>query len=338
MQESTEAMLAGHTLHERHEEHVMVNGQVSVLENGSHLKLIGSHLVVTCLHGNAKHQSLYLEIAHESSHTLGNRSKVVVVHLLIFGRVVSHERAACQQQVGTCGIESFIHEEVLLLPAEIARHLLHGRIEVVTNLSCSHVDGFQGTQEGRFVVERLAAITDEYSGDDERVVDDEDRACGVPCRITTSLEGGANAATWERRGVGFLLNEELTAEFLNHASFTIMFDERVMFLGRAFCQGLEPVRIVRHAVLLGPRHHAGSHSIGHLAVEAGTIVDDIYHFIINVLRQVFIHLLAIEDMLAKVLLRSLAWYFYVKRLLLECLADNLESQIVCHNCVLLKGE
>ncbi|MBR6130199.1 MAG: 50S ribosomal protein L24 [Bacteroidaceae bacterium] len=77
--------------------------------------------------------------------------------------------------------------------------------------------------------------------------------------------------------------------------------------------------------------------VGH-TVEADTIVDDIYHFIINVFRQVFIHLLTIEDVFAKVLARSLRWCFYVKRLLLERLADNLKSQIVCHNCVLLMGK
>jgi hypothetical protein len=133
-------------------------------------------------------------------------------------------------------------------------------------------------------------------------------------------------------------SRELTAELLNHTSLTIVLDERVVLLGRAFREGLEPMRIVRHAVLLGPRHHAGSHSIGHLSVEASAIVDDIYHLIINVLRQVLVHLLAVEDVLAKVFARSLCWCFYVKRLLLECLADNLKSQIVCHNCVLLKGE
>ena len=66
-------------------------------------------------------------------------------------------------------------------------------------------------------------------------------------------------------------------------------------------------------------------AIGHLAVKACTIVDDINHLVINVLRQILIHFLAIEDMLAKVFARSLCWCFYVKRLLLERFADNLKS-------------
>ena len=281
---------------------------------------------------------MYFKVAHKGCHALGNASEIVVVHLLVLGRVVSHERAASQQEVGTSGIETFIYEEILLLPAEIARHLLHGRVEVVANLCCSHIDGFQGTQEGCFVVERLAAIRNEYCRDDERVVDDEDRACRVPGRVAASLEGAPYASGGERRGVGFLLDEQLAAELLDHASLAVVLDERVVLLGCAFREGLEPMRIVRHAVLLGPRHHAGSHSIGHLAVEASAVVDDIYHLIINVLRQVLVHLLAVENMLSKVLARSFCWCFYVKRLLLERLADNLKSQIVCHNLVLLKGE
>ena len=189
VQQSAEAMLAGHALHERHEQHVVVNGEVRVLEDRSHLELVGSYLVMTRLHGDAEHQGLYLKVAHEGCHALRNATEIVVVHLLVLGRVVSHERAASQQEVGTSGIETFIHEEVFLLPAEIARHLLHSRVEVVANLCCSHVDGFQGTQEGRFVVERLAAIRNEYCRDDERVVDDEDRACRVPGRVAASLEG-----------------------------------------------------------------------------------------------------------------------------------------------------
>ena len=63
----------------------MVNGQVRVLEDRSHLKLIGSDLVVTRLHGDAEHQGLYLKVAHEGCHALGNASEVVVVHLLVLG-------------------------------------------------------------------------------------------------------------------------------------------------------------------------------------------------------------------------------------------------------------
>ena len=75
----------------------MVHGKISVLEDGSHLKLVGCHLVVTCLAGYAQLQRLNLEVTHEGCHALGDGTEIVVVHLLVLGTVVAHECATCQQ-------------------------------------------------------------------------------------------------------------------------------------------------------------------------------------------------------------------------------------------------
>ena len=98
-----------------------------------------------------------------------------------------------------------------------------------------------------------------------------------------------------------------------------------MFLSSTFGQGLEPVGIVRHAVLCCPLLHAGSHSIGNITVESGTIVHHVNHFLVHVFRQILVHFLTVKDLLAKILSGSLTWCFYVEWLLLECLADNLKS-------------
>ena len=95
MQQHTEAMLAGYTLHDRHQQHVVVNSQVGVLEDGCQLELVGCHLVVTGLARDAQLQCTDFQFAHEGSHTLGDRAKVVVVHLLVLGTVVTHQGAAC---------------------------------------------------------------------------------------------------------------------------------------------------------------------------------------------------------------------------------------------------
>ena len=333
VEEGAEAVLAGHALHERHEQHVVVDGEVGVLEDGCQLKLVGGHLVVARLHRDAEHEGVYLQIAHEGCHTLGDAAEIVVVHLLVLGGVVSHEGAACEQKVGAGSIEAFVDKEVLLLPSEIARHLFHLGVEVVTDVGGCHVDGFQGSQERRLIVERLAAVGDEDGGDDECVVDDEDGAGGVPCGVAACLEGAAYAAAGERRGVGLLLDEQLAAELLNHASLAVVLDERVVLLGGAFGQRLEPMGVVCDAVLLGPLHHAGSHLVGYLAVELCAFVDDVYHLVVHTLRQILVHLLAVEDILAEVFARSFTRCFYVEGLLLECLAYNLKSQFVSHNCV-----
>ena len=174
MEQYTEAVLAGHSLHHRHEQHVVVYGQVGFLEYRGQFKLVGSDLVVARLTGDAQFESHDFQLAHEGSHALGYGPEVVVIHLLVLGRVVAHQRTACQQQVGTSSIKSFVHKEVLLLPAEVRRHLLHSRVKVVANLSSSHVHGMKGTQQRSLIIECLARIRDKYGGDTECIVDDKD--------------------------------------------------------------------------------------------------------------------------------------------------------------------
>ena len=83
--------------------------------------------------------------------------------------------------------------------------------------------------------------------------------------------------------------------------------------------------VVGDTVLCGPLLHAGSDCIGNLTIQTGTVVHHIDHLLIDILRQILVHLLTVEDFLAKVLSGSLTWSFYVEGLLLECLTDNLKS-------------
>ena len=52
VEQHAESVFAGHLLHQRHEQHVVVNGQVDFLVDRSNLKLVGSHLVVAGLAGD----------------------------------------------------------------------------------------------------------------------------------------------------------------------------------------------------------------------------------------------------------------------------------------------
>ena len=102
VEQCTETVLACHLLHQRHEKHVMVNGEVCLLEDRSEFKLVRSHLIVTCLARNAKFEGTYLKVFHEGLYTIWNSTEIVVFHLLVLCRVVTHECAAGEQQVGTC--------------------------------------------------------------------------------------------------------------------------------------------------------------------------------------------------------------------------------------------
>ena len=97
----------------------MVNSEVCLLEDRSKLELVRSYLIVACLTRDAKLESLNLKVAHKCTYTLWDRTEVVVVHLLILSRRVSHEGTASKEEVRTCRIEALVNEEVLLLPTEV---------------------------------------------------------------------------------------------------------------------------------------------------------------------------------------------------------------------------
>ena len=331
VQEDTESVLAGHTLHHRHEQHVVIDSQVRFLEDGRKFELVGSHLIMACLARDAQFECFDLKFSHKGSHTFRNRTEIMIVHLLVLGRIMPHQRTTCKQQVGTCRIETFVHKEILLFPTEVRSHLLYRWVKIMANLRGSHIHGMQSTQQRSLVVERLTCVGDEHSGDTKCVINNEDGAGRIPSRITTGFESATNTSTGETGGIGLLLNEQLARELLDHTSLTIMFDKRIMLLGCTFGQWLEPMRIVRHSVFGSPLLHTFCHGISHVTLQACPVVHHVNHLCINVLRKIRVHLFAVENLLAKILGRSLNGCFYVKGLLLESLTDNLKSQCF-HNC------
>ena len=113
---------------------------------------------MACLAWDSQFQRLNLQFSHKSSNALGDGTKVVVVHLLVLGRVVTHKSAPCQQQVWAGRVESFVNEEVLLFPAKVACYLLYSRVEVLANLCGGYVDCMEGTQQRSLVIEGFTSI------------------------------------------------------------------------------------------------------------------------------------------------------------------------------------
>ena len=143
MEKYAETVMASYLLHQAHQEHIVVNGKVGLLEDRCQLKLVWCYLVVTGLARNTEFKSLDFQILHESLNTLWDGAEVVVVHLLVLGRIMTHQGATCQHQVRTCCIQAFIYQEVLLLPTEIGNNFLDIRVEVVANLCCCYVYSVQ---------------------------------------------------------------------------------------------------------------------------------------------------------------------------------------------------
>ena len=197
VKEYTETMLVSHALHQTHQEHIMVYGKIALLIDRCQLKLVWCHLVMTGLARDAEFERLYFQILHESLHTLRDGSEIMVVHLLVLRRVVSHQGTACEHQVRASRIETLIYQEVLLLPSEIGLHLLYLWVEVVAHLGSRLAQGMERAEQWSFVVQSLTGIRNKDGRDTEGIVDDEHRRCRIPCRIATSLEGVADTAVRE---------------------------------------------------------------------------------------------------------------------------------------------
>ena len=197
VKQHTETVLVSHTLHQTHQEHVVIYCKIALLIDRSQLKLIRSHLVMAGLARDAEFECLDFKILHESLHTLWDGSEIMVVHLLVLGRIVTHQGASGEHQVWASRIEALIYQEVLLLPSEIGLHLLHLRVKIVAHLGSRLTQSMERAEQWSLVVQSLTGIRYKDGRDTEGIVDDEHRRCWIPCRIATSLEGVADTAVRE---------------------------------------------------------------------------------------------------------------------------------------------
>ena len=70
----------------------------------------------------------------------------MVVHLLVLGALMTHQRATCHEQVGTGRIEALVHEEILLFPTQIDLYLGHIVVEILANILGSLAHSMQSTE------------------------------------------------------------------------------------------------------------------------------------------------------------------------------------------------
>ena len=294
VEKHAEVMTLCNLAHDAHQQQVVVVGEVGLLEDGSQLELVGSHLVMAGVGGDAEAVTFNFEVEHESFDTRGDGAEIVVLKLLVLGAFVTHEGTAGHHQVGTGGIESFVDKEIFLFPAEIALHMLHILVEIACHACGCLVDRVEGTQQGSLEVERLSGVGYEDGGDTECLVEDEHRRGDVPGRVSAGFECVADAAVGEAGSVGFLLHEEFAVEFLYHAPFAVMFDKGVVLFGGATGEGVEPVGVVAGAIFDGPLLHSCGNAVGEFARDGLLVVDGVDEFVVGLTGEVLKHFLAVE--------------------------------------------
>ena len=277
------------------------------------------------LAGNAKFQGLDFKVAHKLCHTLGDGTEIVVVHLLVLRRLMTHQCTSGKEQVGTGSIEAFVHEEILLFPTEVGTHTDHRSVEIAAHLGGSAVDGSKGFLQRSLVVERFTGIGDEDRRNHQRVTDDEYGACGIPCRIAAGFEGGTDTAGGEARGIGLLLDKQLATELFYHSTLPVVLKECVMLFGSTLGERLEPVGDVGGPHLHGPLLHALGNLVGSLHIKRSAVAQHLAILLIGAGREILEHLRTVEDVLSVELAGALFGSGYLDRTLLESILYDIES-------------
>ena len=111
------------------------------------------------------------------------------------------------------------------------------------------------------------------------------RAGRIPRRVAARLEGRAHAAGREARGVGLAADQFLAAELRDRAAVGRRREKRVVLLGGDAGERLEPVRVVRGAVLDRPVLQRAGDDVGDVRLDRLTVRDGAAQRAIDVLRQ-----------------------------------------------------
>ena len=117
----------------------------------------------------------------------------------------------------------------------------------------------------------------------------------IPRRVAAGLERRPHAAGREARGVGLALDQLLAAELGDRRAVASRREKRVVLLGRDAGHRLEPVGVVRGAVLDGPVLQRGGDGVSRRLVERLSAGDRGAQGTIGRLRQPLLLHLVVED-------------------------------------------
>ena len=271
VQEAHKAVALRRLAQHLHYEHVVVDGEVEVLEHRRKLELRRRDLVVARLRRDAELPEALLDLGHELEDARLDRAEVVVFELLVLrGRRTEH-RAPGLQEVRALHVETTVDEEILLLGSKSYLYMRLRLAELAHQPLDRLRDGLDRAEKRRLHVERVAGERAERrryaQGRAVLVALHERGGSRIPCRVAARLEGGTEPARRERARVGLAANEVLPREPLHRLRGARRLEKRIVLLGRAARERLEPVGEVRRALLDRPVLHARSDCVGDRRIE-----------------------------------------------------------------------
>ena len=296
--QADQTVLGGQLLHHLHRQQVVVDGDVGGVEDGGQLMLAGSYFVVLGLGGDAQLPQLFVQLLHKFGDLGTDDTEVMLLQLLTLGRGSTEQSAAGKDQVLTGLVVFFLNKEVLLLGADGGGDVIHVLAEELQDADGLIGQRVHGAQQGSLLVQRLAGVADECSGDAEDVVLHKSEAGGVPCGVAAGLTGGAQAAGGEGRGVGLAAHQLLAVELHDGGAVAHGGDEAVMLLAGNAGQRLEPVGVVGGTQLHSPALHDAGHDVCHLNVQRCALVQGLLEALVGSAGEALLHDVLVEHLAA----------------------------------------
>mmetsp|Transcript_10186 Transcript_10186/g.22603 ORF Transcript_10186/g.22603 Transcript_10186/m.22603 type:complete len:400 (-) Transcript_10186:47-1246(-) len=209
VEQDLQAQLLCFSVHDLHEEHIGIAGDVGRPEDRGHLVLPGRHLIVLHGHGAADLQHLVLSDVQKLLHLPRNRLEVVQVALLVASWQLAEQGASGIHQVGS-GLEhgGGQHEE-LLFPSQIAVHGLgiSTNVDGLQQTETRGLDSIHGAQQRGLLVDAFAKVSDKSTRDVEALVHHEGWRCAIPGGEGSGRVGHAQATVGEGTAIRLALKE-----------------------------------------------------------------------------------------------------------------------------------
>ena len=157
VQQASQTVLVGGLFQHRHDQLLVIGGEVGRLEKRRDLELTGRDFVVAGLGRDAEFEEFAVDFIHESHDAIRNQAEVVVLEFLPLRRGCAEERAAGRKQVGAREEEHFVYEEIFLLGSGRGRDAGNGFVaEKLEDAAGLFVQDLHRLEQRRFGVERLA--------------------------------------------------------------------------------------------------------------------------------------------------------------------------------------
>ena len=193
VQQARQPVFRRHPLQRLHHHHLVVGGDVGVLEHRRNLILARRDFVVARLHRHAHAVELGLGLVHERHHPIRNGAEILVLEFLPLRRLGPEQRPPGVDQVGPRQVEVPVDQEIFLLGPAGRDHALGLRPEQLQHAHRLLRQRFHRAQQRRLLVERFAGPAHKRRRDDQRhraaALQQPRRAGRVPRRVAARLEG-----------------------------------------------------------------------------------------------------------------------------------------------------